>query len=92
MLKIVYTDDINSIEKLEIDTLYVKKSGDYPKWAYLLCPCGCKEPIMITVSDIEDRNWRLKINNEVPTITPSILRMQRCKSHFFITDGEVVWC
>jgi len=56
--------------------------------AELLCACGCGHRITLLVPD----GHQISSDNNVPTITPSILVADApCGSHYFITDGDVEW-
>ena len=54
-----------------------------------LCPCGCGGESNIPV---DSKGWGIVFNAPgVLTLTPSILKMGGCKSHYFIRDNKVVW-
>jgi hypothetical protein len=54
-----------------------------------LCPCGCENKIITPINPIE---WTLEITKHGPTLYPSIGNWQLpCKSHYWITRGEVEW-
>ncbi|WP_395680484.1 DUF6527 family protein [Dokdonella sp.] len=56
--------------------------------AALLCACGCGHRITLLVPD----GHRISVDGNVPSITPSILVADApCRSHYFITGGEVDW-
>jgi len=56
--------------------------------AAVACPCGCGHKIMLNLLDQHE----LTIQNEVPTVFPSILVSDApCLSHFFIHSGQVKW-
>lgn len=63
------------------------------------CPCGCSRPIFIPFTNPPDGGppidqpprptWeRTGDTFETLTLKPSILRMEGCKWHGFITDGS----
>lgn len=49
-----------------------------------LCLCGCGVHCFLPIKEGE---WYLTVNNNKPTITPSILQRFECKSHYIITNG-----
>lgn len=64
------------------------------------CPCGSKvcTPAIISFSNppdgkgpVDNRvNWEMKGSTfEDLTLSPSIQRMDNCKAHFHITNGEI---
>ena len=69
---------------LEDGILHVSK--EY-KTATHLCACGCKEKV---VTPLKPRFWTFNMNEDKPTLSPSIGSFSLpCKSHYFITDGVV---
>ncbi len=57
-----------------------------------LCACGCKGE---TVTPLDDgsKQWKLTRDVNGPTLRPSIGNQQwPCGSHYWITDGKIVWC
>lgn len=80
-------------DKLESKVLYViGESGNY--WtAALVCPCGCKEVIQLSLLAGQRPRWEVRAKGlRKPTLLPSVHRTVRCKSHFFLRDGRIVWC
>jgi len=67
--------------------------GDGVPWsAALLCPCGCRDVIQLSLLHGDSPRWRLSLDDdELPTLVPSIRRTQRCRSHFFLRHGTVIW-
>jgi hypothetical protein len=66
---------------------------DYQKWAFLRCPCGCGEVIMLSLAQDRQPRWTVTIDKyERPTVYPSIRRLDGCYSHFWLRNGEVTWC
>lgn len=56
--------------------------------ATLLCACGCGRRVTLLVPDSHQVSER----NGLATVTPSIAVCDApCKSHYFITDGQVEW-
>jgi hypothetical protein len=79
-------------EKLKNNIIYVVGTKNYIKWAYIKCPCGCKEPIMLSLNKNEFPSWRIKQDCiGRASISPSIHRTEGCKSHFWIKRGKVRW-
>ena len=65
----------------------------YQKWAYFLCPCGCKDVIMLSLAPNRRPVWQVYFDNECrPTVHPSVQRAEACYSHFLVRNGRVIWC
>jgi len=58
-----------------------------------ICPCGCGKELSIHGNiGVEKQHWSLIKNADgTITTTPSILHINDCKSHFFITNNKVNW-
>jgi len=75
------------------NVLYVLGEKDNPWSVILLCPCGCRDSIQLSLLPIERPFWKIEIfKDKKVSITPSIWRQLGCKSHFFITQNKVKWC
>lgn len=63
-------------------------------WFNALCPCGCGDPFMIPIQTgpKQDGSWEWDGNMEVPTLSPSILRIGGCAWHGFFQAGKWNWC
>lgn len=54
-----------------------------------LCACGCGSKVS-TPLDVDE--WELSETPKGPTLRPSIGNWQLpCKSHYWITEGSIVW-
>lgn len=72
---------------LEPGLLYVSEEFGA---AVHLCACGCGSKVSTPLGPTE---WSLTEGPEGPTIRPSVGNWQRpCRSHYLITDGDIVWC
>jgi hypothetical protein len=77
-------------EALEPGVLYVSKEFGC---AQHLCACGCGNKVMTPVKPFWFEGWDFTEVDGKATLTPSIGSWQlACRSHYFITAGEVVWC
>ena len=67
--------------------------GDGTPWsAALLCPCGCRDVVQLSLLDSDSPRWRLSVDGDkLPTLVPSIRRTNGCRSHFFLRHGRVIW-
>lgn len=73
-------------KELEEGILYV--SGEFGVAGHL-CPCGCRNKI---ITPLDTTEWSFKEVNNKPSLFPSIGNWQLpCKSHYWITDGEIEW-
>jgi hypothetical protein len=76
-------------DPLEDGVLYVSRRFEL---AIHLCACGCGEK---TVTPLDDgtRGWTLTEDGNGVTLRPSIGNQNfNCRSHYWITNGEVVPC
>ncbi len=64
--------------------------GQYSRSLIFICPCGCSKVRIVPVKG--DRKWNWDGNQELPTLTPSILIMGECGWHGFLTAGEWRTC
>lgn len=73
-------------DQMESGVLYV--SMKYAICAHL-CACGCGEKV---ITPISPEQWKFVYNGVNVTLYPSIGNYAlACQSHYFITDGKVVW-
>lgn len=72
----------------ELEPGVVYASDEY-KIAVHLCACGCGSKVPVSLGPA---GWTLIERNGRPTIRPSIGNGQLpCRSHYLITEGNVVW-
>jgi hypothetical protein len=72
---------------LQPGILYVSQEFNI---AIHLCACGCGSKIKTPLGYTD---WTLKIINNHPSLYPSIGNWQQsCQSHYFIRNGNIVWC
>ncbi len=72
--------------------LHVVGGPRYQKWAYLMCPCRCGQPIMLSLSTARRPSWRVSIDwLDRPTAEPSIWQTDGCFSHFWLRRGRIEW-
>lgn len=73
-------------EALQPGIVYVAKAGDV---AGHVCACGCAREVITPLSPTD---WTLTFDRRGLTLDPSIGNWAfACQSHYFITDGAVVW-
>lgn len=61
--------------------------------AAMLCPCNCGDLIQLTLDTKGKPRWQVYLNKKMqPTLRPSVNRKVRCKSHFILREGKVIWC
>lgn len=73
-------------EVLKPNTLYVTTDGDV---AGHLCACGCAREVITPLSPTD---WSVSLERRGATLYPSIGNWAfPCRSHYFISDGAVVW-
>jgi hypothetical protein len=57
---------------------------------YYICPCGCGEMNSLPIATGEKRQQYWQWNGKLmkATLSPSIKRMNACKYHGYLTNGE----
>ena len=60
--------------------------------AGMICPCGCGDLIELVLDGYSPK-WTLSLSHDgKPTLSPSIYRSIKCRSHFFLEHGKIKWC
>jgi hypothetical protein len=73
--------------------VYVCGEDDCIWCVAFVCPCGCGRAVNIPVLPGKGPRWDLTVaEDKRVTLTPSLQRTCECKSHFFLTKGEIKWC
>lgn len=90
VLRVVFLAD--EPERLEPDVLYAIGENGHLWQATLACPCGCEARITLNLLPDDSPRWRLRVDDDVPTLSPSIWRTTGCRSHFFVRRGQIDWC
>ena len=90
--KVEIISDNPNYELLKTDIIYVVGDKNFVKWAYLKCPCGCDDVIMLSLNLKNYPSWSIRQDKlGRATITPSIKKLDGCKSHFLIKKGDLIW-
>ncbi len=73
-------------------TIYLIGEKSAPWQAAFYCPCGCRELIQLNLLEDVKPGWRIYFDkrNRI-SISPSVRRTVGCRSHFFISNGNVDW-
>lgn len=79
-------------DKMKDKTVYLISNQGYVWQCVLLCPCGCGEKLYTNLMDDFDPYWKYVIEDKTISLKPSIDRLVGCKSHFFLTNGKIIWC
>jgi hypothetical protein len=80
-------------EALKAHELVVVGSADHPKWLTFPCPCGCDEPLLLSLNLRRRPRWSVTADARGrPSVSPSVRRTAGCFSHFWIRGGQVHWC
>lgn len=79
---------------IEDGVFYLLESVDGNPWSVCFrCPCGCGQYIHLPVLKDSGVYWDLSIDEEGrPSLSPSILSLDGCKSNFFIKNGKSIIC
>lgn len=69
----------------------VFSSAGKPKWAYLMCPCGCGAQLALNLMPSHRPVWRIIVRTETDfTIFPSV-DSTTCGAHFWLRSGRIMW-
>lgn len=71
--------------------IYVIGETHHPWLLSFICPCGCKKIIYLNLLKETTPCWIYKIKDEKISISPSIWRIDGCKSHFFLKENKIQW-
>lgn len=71
---------------IEDGVLYVSEEFQL---AIHLCACGCQGKTVTPLGDM----WTLTVSEGKPTLYPSIGNQNwPCRSHYWVTNGQIIWC
>ena len=75
-------------DKMLDGVLYVSQEFEL---AIHMCACGCREETVTPIH--KPRGWSFIEEQNGPTLHPSIGNQQlKCRSHYWVRDGKIVWC
>lgn len=77
---------------MDRNTVYIFDNMGYQWQLMLLCPCGCGDVLYANLVPDHYPYWVFRIDrrNRI-SVYPSFNRKDRCRSHFFITNGRIDW-
>jgi hypothetical protein len=79
-------------DDLAPNLLYLVGAGSQPWSAAMLCPCGCRSLIQLSLIADDDPRWKLNYESSGRvTLHPSIWRIKGCRSHFFVRSNVIIW-
>ena len=80
-------------DEYEKNVLYLIGENNEYWQAAILCPCKCGDLIQLTLDTKGKPRWQVFLNKKnQPTLKPSVNRKVKCKSHFILREGKVIWC
>jgi hypothetical protein len=87
-----FVDERPEADEMDPGILYVVGNRAAPFCAAMLCPCGCRAALYMSLVENDEPRWRVKVYGDgTPTMIPSIWRVVGCRSHFFLFWGRVRW-
>lgn len=86
-----FEDELPNVLKEKV--LYVMGERTNPWYAAMLCPCGCRESIHLSLLPDDKPSWKFSQDLKgKASLKPSVWRTKGCKSHFFFRDNQIDWC
>lgn len=88
---IEYREEIPNV--LNAKVLYLLGDKNEPWSASMICPCGCKEIIQLSLLPMDKPS--LKVSKDKYgniSLQSSVWRTKGCRSYFFFTCNEIHWC
>ena len=89
LYNIFFDEDL--LEKISSKKLYLIGENENYWQVVMICPCGCDTALHMNLLEDYFPYWKYKIEQGKISLSPSIDRFVGCKSHFFLTDGKVIW-
>lgn len=89
--KLVFVSELPEIPSEKV--VYVEGDEKLEDYWYALfkCPCGCSDNIMLNLMDDAEPRWKVSIENSDFSISPSIWKTEKCKSHFWLRNRRIIW-
>jgi hypothetical protein len=73
--------------------ILIVRNGRLLKTVCLLCPGGCGEKIILSLSAKRFPGWKVSLDYLArPTVYPSIRQLNQCRCHFWVKKGQILWC
>ncbi len=84
---------VNDIpDKLTYKEIYIIENEGCNWQAVMICPCGCNKILHMNLMEEYHPSWKFTLlKKDIISLNPSINRIVGCKSHFFVTEGKVIW-
>lgn len=80
-------------EQVETGVVYVLGEGAHKWFVAMVCPCGCRETLQMSLLPDAEPRWRLTEHGDnTVSLAPSVWRRAGCRSHFFLRHGFIEWC
>lgn len=80
-------------ERLKKSDLYLVGENSHFWFVAMICPCGCGDTLQMNLDERLRPRWTLSVDADgIPSLRPSVFRTVGCRSHFFITSGQIIWC
>ena len=80
-------------DTLDPKNVYVLGEGQHVWFVAMMCPCGCKETLQMSLLHDAKPKWKLIEHGDgMISLRPSIWRKVGCRSHFFLRRGLIQWC
>lgn len=80
-------------DRLKPFAVYVVGEGENVWAASMICPCGCKEVIELNLLPQVRPRWAVSLHPDGSvSLHPSVWRQKGCRSHFILSNGQILWC
>lgn len=84
----MYEDGVLYVRDLPpASAVWMRGTDDTIGSLWFTCPCGCGAVTAVTVNSRYGKAWAWNGSEDKPTTTPSILRLDGCRWHGYLTDG-----
>ena len=92
--RVTLIDSCQDGGQLRRDEVALVGGAAHPKWALLLCPCGCGDVIHVNLMKTHHPHWSMDRERDgTVSFSPSLwVDGSRCGSHFLLIRGRVIWC
>ena len=78
-------------DALEAGILYIVGEGPHLWLVAMICPCGCRDIIKLSLLPESQSYWSLIVHRDRKvTLWPSVARLVGCRSHFSIRKSRIV--